>query len=211
MKLEIEPLPYAEDALEPHISAETLRLHYGKHHKGYMKKLRNAIENGPDAEKSLEDLIRSKSGDVFNNAAQVWNHSFYWKCLSPSGGGTPKGELAQAIDDNFGSLDRFHEAFADAANGEFGSGWAWLVQTPNGTLEVRSSSDADNPLQRDFTPLLTLDVWEHAYYLDYQNERNRYVEAFLGELLNWEFVAENYADAGGASKSSGTDRDRSAA
>jgi Fe-Mn family superoxide dismutase len=195
MKFEIPPLPYAKDALEPHLSAETLELHYEKHHKGYLEKLRKAIEGKPEADRSLEELIRTASDDLFNNAAQVWNHTFYWKSLSPKGGGEPPAAVRRPIETAFGSFDRFREAFADAANGEFGSGWAWLVRDANGRLRVRSSSDAENPLQRGQTPLLTLDVWEHAYYVDYRNERARYVEAFLDHLVNWDFVAANLTDA----------------
>lgn len=195
MKFELPPLPYAKDALEPHLSAETVELHYEKHHKGYLEKLRKSIEGKPEAQRSLEDLIRDARGDLFNNAAQVWNHTFYWMSLRPGGGGKPGEPLLGAIESSFGSLDRFREQFAEAANGEFGSGWAWLVQDPAGRLSVRSSSDAENPLQRNLTPLLTLDVWEHAYYVDYRNERARYVEAFLDHLLNWDFVAANLARA----------------
>lgn len=192
MEFEIPPLPYAKDALEPHVSAETLELHYEKHHRGYLDKLRKGIEGKPEAEKSLEDLIQSASGDVFNNAAQVWNHSFYWMSMHPDGGGEPEeAAITGLIDSSFGSYDAFREAFADAANGEFGSGWAWLVRDPAGRLRVRSSSDADNPLRKNLVPLLTLDVWEHAYYVDYRNERARYVDAFLDHLLNWDFVAAN--------------------
>ena len=194
MKFEIPELPYRKNALEPHVSAETVELHYEKHHKGYMKKLRNAIEGKPEAEKSLEDLIRSAEGDLFNNAAQVWNHDFYWKSLSPTGGGRPSGDLLSAIEESFNSFDAFRESFSDAANGEFGSGWAWLIKDRQGKLRVRSSSDAENPLQQGQRPLVTLDVWEHAYYVDYRNERARYIDAFLDHLVNWEFAAANWAD-----------------
>lgn len=193
VRFEIPPLPYPKNALEPHIGAETLDLHYEKHHKGYLAKLRKAIEGTPDAEQSLAALVRKSSGDVFNNAAQVWNHDFYWLSLKPGGGGAPSGELLEVIEGSFGSLGDFRTAFAEAANGEFGSGWAWLVKDASGALAVVHSSDAENPLQRDLVPLLTLDVWEHAYYLDYRNERARYVDAFLDHLLNWDFVANNLA------------------
>lgn len=195
MKFEIEPLPYSHDALAPHISARTLEIHHGKHHQGYMDKLRKQIEGKPEAEHSLEDLIRSSEGDLFNNAAQVWNHAFYWKSMKPDGGGEPAGELADALIAGFGSIDRFKAQFAEAANGEFGSGWAWLVLDPGGRLRVLSSSDAENPLQKGQTPLLTLDVWEHAYYLDHQNDRGGYVAGFLDRLIDWEFAARNLADA----------------
>ncbi|NNL66126.1 MAG: superoxide dismutase [Myxococcales bacterium] len=195
MKFEIEPLPYDLDALEPDISARTLEIHYGKHHRGYLDKLRKQIEGKPEAERSLADLIRTSEGSLFNNAAQVWNHAFYWKSMRPGGGGRPEGALAAAIDSGFGSLPDFKRQFAEAANGEFGSGWAWLVLDPGGRLRVLSSSDAENPLQRGATPLLTLDVWEHAYYLDHQNERGKYVDAFLERLVDWDFAARNLANA----------------
>ena len=200
MKFEIPPLPYPKNALEPHLSAETLELHYEKHHKGYLEKLRKGIEGKPEAERSLEDLIRTAEGEIFNNAAQVWNHTFYWKSLRPDGGGKPKDELLGVLESSFGSLDSFRERFADAAIRQFGSGWAWLVQSPTGRLSVRSSSDAENPLQLSLTPLLTLDVWEHAYYVDYRNERARYVKAFLDHLLNWDFVASNLSLASEAGR-----------
>jgi Fe-Mn family superoxide dismutase len=200
MKFEIPPLPYPKNALEPHLSAETLELHYEKHHKGYLEKLRTSIEGKPEAERSLEDLIRTAEGELFNNAAQVWNHTFYWKSLRPNGGGRPKDELLRVLESSFGSLDGFRERFADAAIRQFGSGWAWLVQSPTGRLSVRSSSDAENPLQLSLTPLLTLDVWEHAYYVDYRNERARYVKAFLDHLLNWDFVASNLSLASAAGR-----------
>jgi len=195
VKFEIPPLPYAKDALEPHLGAETLELHYEKHHKGYLEKLRKQIEDKPEADRSLEDLVRLATGDVFNNAAQVWNHDFYWQSLEPRGGGRPGGELAKELEASFGSYDAFREEFSRAAIGEFGSGWAWLVLDATGRLGVRNSSDAENPLQRGLVPLLTLDVWEHAYYLDYRNERGRYVEAFLDHLLNWDFAAANVSRA----------------
>ena len=196
MKSEIAPLPYRKNALEPYLSAETLELHYEKHHKGYLAKLRKAIDGKPEAERGLEELIRTASGDVFNNAAQVWNHSFYWPSLKPGGGGRPEGKLKEALEASFGSFDRFRDAFSEAANGEFGSGWAWLLLDAKGRLRVASSSDAENPLRGDLVPLVTLDVWEHAYYVDYRNERARYVDAFLDHLLNWDFVAANLARAG---------------
>ena len=195
MNFEIPPLPFPKDALEPYLSAETLELHYEKHHKGYLEKLRKSIEGKPEADRSLEDLIRTAEGDLFNNAAQVWNHSFYWRSLNPDGGGRPDDETLKLLESSFGSFERFRERFADAANGEFGSGWAWLVKNTTGGLSVLSSSDAENPLQRGFTPLVTLDVWEHAYYVDYRNERARYVDDFLDHLINWDFVASNLSVA----------------
>ena len=191
MKYEIPPLPYPKNALAPHIGADTVELHYEKHHKGYLEKLQKLVRGKPEAERSLEELIRSASGEVFNNAAQVWNHNFYWFSMKPDGGGEPTGELAKQIEESFGSYRDFREQFSQAAVGEFGSGWAWLVKGARGRLYVCSSDDAENPLQRDLMPLLTIDVWEHAYYLDYHNERKRYVDAFLDHLLNWDFVASN--------------------
>ena len=190
-KFEIAPLPYPKNALAPHIGAETVELHYEKHHRGYADKLNELVRGKPEAECSLEDLIRSKSGDVFNNAAQLWNHNFYWLSMKPDGGGEPSDTLAAKIDDAFGSYRGFRDQFAASAIGEFGSGWAWLAQGVSGDLIVCSSDDAQNPLQRGLVPLLTIDVWEHAYYLDYHNERKRYVERYLDRLLNWDFVASN--------------------
>jgi superoxide dismutase, Fe-Mn family len=191
MKFEIPPLPYPKNALAPFIGAETVELHYEKHHKGYLEKLNKLVRGEPEAEQSLEELIQTARGDVFNNAAQVWNHNFYWLSLQPGGGGEPAAGLAKQIDESFGSYVGFRAQFAEAANGEFGSGWTWLVKGVGGKLLVCNSNDAENPLQRDLVPLVTLDVWEHAYYLDYRNERKRYVEQFLDHLLNWDFVAAN--------------------
>jgi Fe-Mn family superoxide dismutase len=191
MSFEIAPLPYATDALAPTLSAAAVELHYEKHHKGYLAKLRKLTEGTAEASSSLEELIRTARGELFNNAAQVWNHSFYWCCMRARGGGKPSGTLLAALEAAFGSFERFRKQFADAANGEFGSGWAWLVLDPLGQLRVASSDDAENPLQRGAEPLLALDVWEHAYYLDYRNERARYVEGFLDQLVNWDFVVAN--------------------
>ena len=199
MKFELPPLPYRKDALAPHVSGQTLEVHYEKHHRGYLSKLRKQIEGKPEAERSLEDLIRSAEGDVFDNAAQVWNHSFYWSSMSPEGGGQPGAALREGIEASFGATDRFLQQFAEAASGQFGSGWAWLVLDAGGRLRVRKSSNAGNPLQHGEIPLLTLDVWEHAYYLDYKNERSRYVAAFLEHLANWDFAASNLARARGSS------------
>ncbi len=195
MAFEIAPLPYRLDALAPTLSAAAVELHYEKHHKGYLAKLRKLTDGKPQASSSLEELISTATGELFNNAAQVWNHSFYWRCMRPRGGGKPSGTLLVALEAAFGSFDAFREQFADAANGEFGSGWAWLVWDASGRLRVTSSDDADNPLQRGARPLLALDVWEHAYYVDYRNERARYVEGFLDQLVSWEFVAANLAEA----------------
>jgi Fe-Mn family superoxide dismutase len=200
MDFAIPPLPYRKNALEPHISEETVELHYEKHHKGYLSKLEKGLAGKPDAKKSLVELVRSTSGDLFNNAAQVWNHNFYWKSLHPEGGGKPDASVLAEIESAFGSYDRFRSEFTEAATGEFGSGWAWLVRSPDGKLSVRSSSDAENPSQRHLVPLVTLDVWEHAYYVEYRNERARYVDAFLDHLINWQFVAENLASASGTER-----------
>jgi len=190
MSFTLPELPYAKDALEPHISAETLEYHYGKHHQTYVDKLNGMVEGTSDADKTLEQIIRSSSGGLFNNAAQVWNHTFYWHCMSPGGGGTPSGTLAEAIDRDFGSFDNFKTRFSDSAVGNFGSGWTWLVQNDDGTLAIVNTDDAETPLTGSSKPLLTCDVWEHAYYIDYRNARPKYVEAFWN-LVNWDFVAGN--------------------
>ncbi len=186
-------LPYAEDALEPHVSARTLQFHYGKHHAGYIKKLNDGIKDTRYADMSLEEIVleSAKSEDdigIFRNAAQSWNHSFYWHCMAPGGGGAATGEIAGKIDEAFGSYDKFREEFASAAKGEFGSGWAWLSKDKSGALKITSADEADNPATDGMIPLLTCDVWEHAYYLDYQNRRPDYIDAFLDNLVNWEFV-----------------------
>lgn len=194
MAFELPPLPYAQDALEPHISAETLSFHYGKHHQAYVNKL-NALTDGSDlADKSLEDLIKTADGGVFNNAAQVWNHTFYWHCMAPNAGGEPEGALADAINEAFGSFALFKAAFTEAATTHFGSGWAWLVKATDGSLRILSTANAENPLRDGHTPLLTCDVWEHAYYLDTQNARPAYVDNFW-QCVNWAFVAEQLANA----------------
>ncbi len=194
MPVTLPELPYAMDALSPHISAETLKFHYGKHHKGYVDKTNAAIAGTAQEEASLEDIVQyGKNNDqgLFNNAAQVWNHSFYWNSMAPGGGGAPIGDIAGAIDKSFGGYDNFREAFADAGKSRFGSGWAWLVAKGD-KLDVLNTSNAETPLTDDgVTPLLTMDVWEHAYYLDYQNARAKYVEAFLDHLVNWEFANSN--------------------
>ncbi|RMD82389.1 MAG: superoxide dismutase [Fe] [Candidatus Dadabacteria bacterium] len=190
MAFELPALPYAKDALAPHISAETIEYHYGKHHKAYVDNLNKLVAGTEYEGKSLEDIIRSATGGIFNNAAQVWNHTFYWNCLSPNGGGEPSGALADAIAKAFGSFADFKEKFSTTAVTTFGSGWAWLVKKPDGSLAVTSTSNAGNPLTDGDKPLLTCDVWEHAYYIDYRNARPKYVEAFWN-LVNWEFVASN--------------------
>jgi Fe-Mn family superoxide dismutase len=192
MKFELPPLPYDKSALAPHLSARTLDLHYEKHHRGYLTKLEKAIGGTPRAERSLVDLIRESEGMVFNLAAQVWNHSFYWDSMTPGGGGRPSAEFVHALERDFGSFAGFKQRFSEAASGEFGSGWAWLVMGPRNKLRVISTHDAENPLQTNAVPLLTIDVWEHAYYLDYQNERDRYVSTFLDRVVNWAFAERNY-------------------
>ena len=182
-------LPYPQNALEPHISAETLQYHYGKHHATYVDKL-NKLIPGTEFDAPLEEIILKASGGIFNNAAQVWNHTFYWNCLSPDGGGGPQGALAKAIDQAFGSFADFKQRFSDAAANNFGSGWTWLVKNSAGGLEIVNTSNAGNPMTDGSQPLLTCDVWEHAYYIDYRNARPAYVEAFW-KLANWDFVAKN--------------------
>lgn len=191
MAIELPPLPYAQDALEPHISKETLEFHYGKHHNTYVVKLNGLIDGTPDADKSLEEIVKSSSGGVFNNSAQVWNHTFYWNCLSPNGGGEPSGALLEAINSAFGSFDDFKTRFTDSAVNNFGSGWTWLVKNADGSVGIVNTSNAATPLTDDsVTPLLTVDVWEHAYYIDYRNARPNYMDAFW-KLVNWEFVSAN--------------------
>ena len=191
MSFELPALPYEMNALEPHISKETLEYHYGKHHQAYVTNLNKLTEGKPEADQSLEALIKSSSGGVFNNAAQVWNHTFYWHCLSPNGGGEPEGALAKAINTAFGSFDEFKEKFSTSAATNFGSGWTWLVKNVDGSLEIVNTSNADNPMTDSHTPIMTLDVWEHAYYIDYRNARPKYIEHFWN-LVNWEFVARNF-------------------
>lgn len=193
MAFELPALPYAQDALAPHISAETMQYHYGKHHAGYVKKLNAAVEKDAALQgKSLEELITSTSGGVFNNAAQVWNHTFYWNGMSPNGGGAANGAVGDAIAAKWGSFDAFKAEFSAAAGGQFGSGWAWLVKDANGDLQIRATSNAGNPLTSGETPLMTCDVWEHAYYVDQRNGRGDYVQAWWN-LVNWDFVNANFA------------------
>jgi Fe-Mn family superoxide dismutase len=193
MAFTLPELPYAKDALAPHISAETLEFHHGKHHQAYVTKLNELVAADASlAGKSLEDLVRTTSGGVFNQAAQVWNHTFYWHSLKPNGGGAPTGALAEAINKTFGNFGAFKEKFSAAAVGQFGSGWAWLVKNGSGGLEITQSSNAGTPLTEGKTPLLTCDVWEHAYYVDYRNARAKYVEAFWN-LANWDFASKNFA------------------
>jgi Fe-Mn family superoxide dismutase len=192
MEFKLHELPYAKNALEPRISARTVEVHYEKHHRGYLNKLQKAIEGQPMASKSLEEIIRTSEGWLFNNAAQLWNHTFYWNSLTPKGGGAPSAGTLSAVEKSFGSLDEFKRKFAEVANGQFGSGWAWLAADAQGSLSILATSNADSPLKRDtLIPILVVDVWEHAYYLDYQNDRNSYTEACVDHLLNWEFAARN--------------------
>jgi len=195
MAFELPPLPFPKNALEPHMSAETLEFHHGKHHATYVKTLNELIKGTPLERQSLEEIIRSTHNDksktkVFNNAAQVWNHTFFWNCLKPQGGGSPRGEVARAIDAAFGDIDKFKSEFKTAAVDQFGSGWAWLV-SDSGRLKITHTGNAVDPPAEKGTALLTCDVWEHAYYLDYQNRRPDFVKAFLEHLVNWEFVANN--------------------
>jgi len=191
MAFELPPLPYAMDALQPHISKETLEYHYSKHHNTYVVKLNGLLEGKPEADKSLEEVVKTSSGGVFNNAAQVWNHTFYWNCLSPNGGGEPSGALADAINKSFGSFADFKAKFTDSAVNNFGSSWTWLVRNSDGSLAIVNTSNAATPLtDASVVPLLTVDLWEHAYYIDYRNLRPKYMEAFWA-LVNWEFASNN--------------------
>lgn len=188
MEHKLPELSYARDALAPAISSETLEYHYGRHHKTYVDNLNKLIPGTEFENSSLEDIVRKASGGIFNNAAQVWNHTFYWNCLSPHGGGEPSGALASAITKHFGSFEQFKDKFTSSAVTLFGSGWAWLVKNPDGSLAIEATSNAGNPLRDGKKPLLTCDVWEHAYYIDYRNARPKYVEAFW-KLVNWDFVS----------------------
>ncbi len=194
MAFTLPDLPYAKDALEPHISAETLEYHHGKHHNAYVTNLNGLVEGTDLAGKSLEEIVAVADGGTFNNAAQVWNHTFYWSCMRPGGGGAPPADLAVAIDRDFGSFDAFNEQFSKSGATLFGSGWTWLV-LEGSTLKITQTSNADLPLKHGQTPLLTMDVWEHAYYVDYRNARPKYIETFLGSLVDWDFVAANFAAA----------------
>jgi len=190
MEHKLPELPYAMDALAPHISKETLEFHYGKHHQTYVTNLNNLVKGTEFENSSLEDIIKGSSGGIFNNAAQVWNHTFYWNCLSPNGGGEPTGALADKINEAFGSFAEFKDAFSKNAITTFGSGWGWLVKNADGSLGLASTSNAGTPMTDGQTALLTCDVWEHAYYIDYRNARPAYLESFWN-LVNWDFVAAN--------------------
>jgi Fe-Mn family superoxide dismutase len=192
MAFELPALPYAQDALAPHISAETLEYHYGKHHQTYVTNLNKLVEGTEFENASLTDVIMKSDAGLFNNSAQVWNHTFYWNSMSPDGGGAPTGEVADAINSAFGSYDEFRAKFAEAATTQFGSGWAWLVDSGSG-LEIMKTSNADLPMKHGSKALLTIDVWEHAYYIDFRNARPNYISTFLDSLVNWDFVAQNMA------------------
>ena len=190
MALTLPPLPYPEDALAPHMSAETLSFHHGKHHKKYVETANKLIEGTEFEKMPLEDIVRRSSGKIFNNAAQAWNHSFFWQCLTPSKGKAPGDALGKALTQAFGSVDEFKSTFTKTAVDTFGSGWAWLVREKDGSLKIVSTGNADTPVRSGQTPLLTCDVWEHAYYIDYRNERPKFLEHFW-QIVNWDFVAQN--------------------
>lgn len=192
MTFELPPLPYEMNALAPHISQETLEYHYGKHHLAYVNNLNKLLPGSGFEKSSLEDIIKKSSGGIFNNAAQVWNHTFYWHCMGPNGGGEPKGALANAIQKTFGSFESFMEKFTQVGISTFGSGWAWLAQNQEGNLEILSTSNAGTPMTENKKALLTCDVWEHAYYIDYRNLRPKYIESFW-KIVNWDFVAKNFS------------------
>ncbi|MCT7975148.1 superoxide dismutase [Laspinema olomoucense] len=199
MTYELPPLPFDYTALEPHVSKSTLEFHHDKHHAAYVNNYNNMVKGTDMESKSIEEVIKATYNDaskagIFNNAAQAWNHTFYWNCIKPSGGGQPSGELADKIAADFGSFDKFKEEFKTAAATQFGSGWAWLVLDKS-TLKVVKTSNAENPLAMGLTPLLTIDVWEHAYYLDYQNKRPDYIDTFISSLINWDFVADQMKNA----------------
>lgn len=192
MEHTLPPLPYAMDALQPHISKETLEFHYGKHHQAYATNLNNLIKGTEFEQSSLEEIVKKSSGGIFNNAAQIWNHTFYWNSLSPKGGGTPSGALANAINAKWGSFDAFKEAFTKSAVGNFGSSWTWLVKKSDGSVDIVNTSNAATPLTTADKPLMTCDLWEHAYYIDYRNRRPDYLGAFWS-LVNWDFASKNFA------------------
>ena len=189
----LPPLPYAQDALAPHISKENFEFHYGKHHQTYVTNLNNLLAGTAQENASLEDVVKNSSGGIFNNAAQVWNHTFFWNSMKPGGGGEPTGALAAAINAKWGSYAAFKEAFSKSALGNFGSGWTWLVKKPDGTVDIVNTSNAATPLTTADRALLTIDVWEHAYYIDYRNARAKFVETYLNSLVNWGFAQQNFA------------------
>jgi superoxide dismutase, Fe-Mn family len=202
MKHELPPLPYPVHALEPHISSETLEYHHGKHHRTYVDKLNQLVKGSPFESSSLEEIVRKATGQIYNNGAQAWNHDFYWQCLSPDGGGSPGGGISKMIERSFGGFEQFRDKFSEAAVGLFGSGWTWLVRAADGSLEIVNCGNAENPMRSGKTPLLACDVWEHAYYIDYRNARNDYVEAFWN-VVNWEFVNRNCEPARAHAQTSG--------
>ena len=190
MEHKLPDLPYDKTALQPHISAETLEYHYGKHHNAYVTKLNELIKGTKFESMSLEEIIKNSEGGIFNNAAQTWNHTFFWNCMSPKGGGYPGGKVGELINKSWGNFDKFKEEFAKSAIGNFGSGWTWLVQNQKGDIEIMNTSNADTPMKHDSKALMTLDVWEHAYYIDYRNSRPNFVTAFWN-VVNWDFVNKN--------------------
>jgi Fe-Mn family superoxide dismutase len=192
MAIELPKLPWAENALAPHISPETIQYHYGKHHQAYVTNLNKLIEGTANASKSLEEIVKSSDGGVFNNAAQVWNHTFYWNSMKPGGGGQPTGAVAEAIKQSFGDYAKFRQEFVSAATTQFGSGWAWLVKE-GGKLAIKKTPNAETPLTTSAKALITIDVWEHAYYIDYRNLRPKYIDVFLDNLVNWDFANQNLA------------------
>ena len=192
MEHTLPPLPYAKDALQPHISAETLEYHYGKHHQAYVTNLNNLIKGTEFENLPLEEIIKKSQGGIFNNSAQVWNHTFFWNCMTPNGGGAPTGPVADAINAKWGSFDKFKEEFQKSAVSNFGSGWTWLVKKTDGTVDIVNTSNAATPLTTENKALLTVDVWEHAYYIDYRNARAKFLDAFWN-VANWEFVNKNFA------------------
>jgi Fe-Mn family superoxide dismutase len=192
MAFELPPLPYAQDALQPYMSAETLEYHYGKHHKTYVDNLNKAVAGTPDEDATLEEIILKAEGPLFNNSAQVWNHTFFWSCLAPGGGGAPTGAVAEKIDADLGGYDEFKAKMADAGATQFGSGWAWLVEK-DGKLDIMKTANADLPMKHGAKALFTIDVWEHAYYIDYRNARPKFLETVLDSLVNWDFVNQNLA------------------
>jgi superoxide dismutase, Fe-Mn family len=191
MEHRLPPLPYAMDALAPHLSKETFEFHYGKHHQAYVTNLNNLIKGTEFESLGLEDIVRKSSGGIFNNAAQVWNHTFFWNCMKPGGGGEPGGAVGAAITKKWGNYAAFKEAFTKSAVGNFGSGWTWLVRKSDGSVEIVNTSNAGTPLTGTDKALLTIDVWEHAYYIDYRNARPKFVETYLANLVNWDFAAQN--------------------
>lgn len=193
MEHTLPPLPYAMDALAPHLSKETFEFHYGKHHQAYATNLNNLIKGTEFENAGLEDIIRKSAGGIFNNSAQVWNHSFFWNSMKPNGGGEPAGALAEAINRKWGSYAGFKEAFTKSASTNFGSGWTWLVKKPDGSVDIVNTANAGTPLTTADKALLTIDVWEHAYYIDFRNARPKFVETFLNHLVNWDFAARNFA------------------